>query len=273
MSNVPGADIEVYFAGSTIVAQYPIGPLGGAAVNVTLLSYLGTAYIGLNLDRAAITEIDLFVDCIQQGLEAVVQAGRTNRLANGRGRGIEHRRRSCRRRRPGRVLPRPSRSRRRVARSSSSTRPRFPATSSAATASPPVRCAISNRSASIQWTCRRGTASTTSSCAARMGREVEFPLPRGQGQFAVVARRVDLDFALVEPRTSRGCHRARRARVSIDHCARRSRRSDRRGPRPLRARFVNRCRRHVVAAAQGTRRRARRTTSASGMPFASTSPT
>ncbi|MEO5839201.1 MAG: wax ester/triacylglycerol synthase domain-containing protein [Acidimicrobiales bacterium] len=76
VSNVPGADIEVYFAGSTIVAQYPIGPLGGAAVNVTLLSYLDTAYIGLNLDRAAITEIDLFVDCIQQGLEAVVHAGR-----------------------------------------------------------------------------------------------------------------------------------------------------------------------------------------------------
>jgi hypothetical protein len=75
VSNVPGADIEAYFAGSTIVAQYPIGPLGGAAVNVTLLSYLGTAYIGLNLDRAAITEIDLFVDCIQQGLEAVVHAG------------------------------------------------------------------------------------------------------------------------------------------------------------------------------------------------------
>jgi hypothetical protein len=76
VSNVPGADIEVYFAGSTVLAQYPIGPLGGAAVNVTLLSYLDTAYIGLNLDRAAITEIDLFVDCIQQGLEAVVDAGR-----------------------------------------------------------------------------------------------------------------------------------------------------------------------------------------------------
>jgi diacylglycerol O-acyltransferase len=76
VSNVPGADIEVYFAGSTVVAQYPIGPLGGAAVNVTLLSYLDTAYIGLHLDRAAITEIDLFVDCIQQGLEAVVDAGR-----------------------------------------------------------------------------------------------------------------------------------------------------------------------------------------------------
>lgn len=75
VSNVPGADIEVYFAGSTIVAQYPIGPLGGAAVNVTLLSYLDTAYIGVNLDRAAISEIDLFVDCIQQGLQAVVDAG------------------------------------------------------------------------------------------------------------------------------------------------------------------------------------------------------
>jgi hypothetical protein len=77
VSNVPGAEFEIFFAGSPIVAQYPIGPLGGAAVNVTLLSYLGTAYIGCNLDRAAISEIDLFVDCIQQGLEAVVDAGHT----------------------------------------------------------------------------------------------------------------------------------------------------------------------------------------------------
>jgi hypothetical protein len=74
---VPGANIELFFAGTRIVAQYPIGPLGGAAVNVTLLSYLDTAYIGLHVDRAAVSDIDLFVDCIQQGLEAVVALGHT----------------------------------------------------------------------------------------------------------------------------------------------------------------------------------------------------
>jgi hypothetical protein len=77
VSNVPGANVELFFAGTKIVAQYPIGPLGGAAVNVTLLSYLDTAYIGLNVDRAAVTDIDLFVDCIQHGLETVVQVGAT----------------------------------------------------------------------------------------------------------------------------------------------------------------------------------------------------
>jgi diacylglycerol O-acyltransferase / wax synthase len=76
VSNVPGADVELFFAGATIVSQYPIGPLGGAAVNVTLLSYLDTAYIGLNLDRAAVTDIDLLVGCVREGLEAVVQTGR-----------------------------------------------------------------------------------------------------------------------------------------------------------------------------------------------------
>ena len=76
VSNLPGADFELFFAGAAIVAQYPIGPLGGAAVNVTLLSYLDMAYIGVNADRAAVTDTDLFAQCIQEGLEAVVQVGR-----------------------------------------------------------------------------------------------------------------------------------------------------------------------------------------------------
>jgi len=74
VSNVAGVDFALFFAGAQIVAQYPIGPLGGAAVNVTLLSYRDTAYIGVNLDRAAVTDIDLFVDCLHQGLETVVRA-------------------------------------------------------------------------------------------------------------------------------------------------------------------------------------------------------
>jgi diacylglycerol O-acyltransferase len=76
VSNLPGADVELFFAGASIVAQYPIGPLGGAAVNVTLLSYRDIAYIGVNVDRAAVTDVDLFADCILEGLEAVVQVGR-----------------------------------------------------------------------------------------------------------------------------------------------------------------------------------------------------
>jgi WS/DGAT/MGAT family acyltransferase len=84
VSNVPGATVDFFFAGARIVAQYPIGPLGGAAVNVTLLSYLDTAHIGLHVDRAAVTDVGLFVDCIQAGLEAVVQIGQsTSRRARG----------------------------------------------------------------------------------------------------------------------------------------------------------------------------------------------
>jgi len=75
VSNISGVDFGLFFAGTQILAQYPIGPLGGAAVNVTLLSYCGTAYIGVNLDRAAITDTSLFVDCLHEGLEAVVRVG------------------------------------------------------------------------------------------------------------------------------------------------------------------------------------------------------
>lgn len=96
VSNVAGADIELYFAGAKIVAQYPIGPLGGAALNVTLLSYLDMAYIGLNIDRAAVTDVELLVDCLQQGIEAVVAIGRPPRTTRSAASSRSHARRAHR---------------------------------------------------------------------------------------------------------------------------------------------------------------------------------
>jgi diacylglycerol O-acyltransferase len=63
-SNVPGAPIPLYLAGAGMEAQYAFGPRGGAAVNLTLLSYLDQLSIGVNADPAAVREPEAFMACL-----------------------------------------------------------------------------------------------------------------------------------------------------------------------------------------------------------------
>lgn len=72
VSNLPGLPHDVYMAGAKITRMYPFGPLPGCAVMLTLLSHAGTACIGINSDRAAVTEPDLLVECLAEGLAEVV---------------------------------------------------------------------------------------------------------------------------------------------------------------------------------------------------------
>ena len=55
-SNVRGSPMPVYIAGAQLLENYPIGPLAGVAFNLTLLSYLGSLDMGLNIDAAAVAE-------------------------------------------------------------------------------------------------------------------------------------------------------------------------------------------------------------------------
>ena len=70
-SNVPGAPVPVFMAGARLEAQYPFGPLGGAAVNVTLLSHLDTCLVGINSDPAAVADPVVLRDCIAEGFDEV----------------------------------------------------------------------------------------------------------------------------------------------------------------------------------------------------------
>jgi diacylglycerol O-acyltransferase len=70
-SNVPGAPIPVYIAGAKLEAQYPFGPLAGAAMNLTLLSYLDELQIGVNMDRAAIPDPETFGACMRDGFDEI----------------------------------------------------------------------------------------------------------------------------------------------------------------------------------------------------------
>jgi hypothetical protein len=74
-SNVPGVPIPVFLAGAQMEAQFPFGPMSGAATNITLMSYLDEAQIGVNLDPAAVTDHEMFLDCLRDGFDEVLKAG------------------------------------------------------------------------------------------------------------------------------------------------------------------------------------------------------
>ena len=47
--------------------QYAFGPTIGSAVNVTLLTYVDTCALGIDVDTGAIPDYDEFLDCLVQG--------------------------------------------------------------------------------------------------------------------------------------------------------------------------------------------------------------
>jgi diacylglycerol O-acyltransferase / wax synthase len=74
-SNVPGSPLPIYIAGARVDAMFPFGPLAGVAVNITLLSHLDEAGIGINSDMAAVPDPDVLLECIEESFRAVLKAG------------------------------------------------------------------------------------------------------------------------------------------------------------------------------------------------------
>ncbi len=71
-SNVPGPPFPVFMAGARVEEFYAFGPLAGAAINITLFSYDGTVHLGVNSDRAAVGDHELFTRCLRAALDDTV---------------------------------------------------------------------------------------------------------------------------------------------------------------------------------------------------------
>lgn len=78
-SNVPGPPIPLYCAGAEIEEMFPFGPLGGAALNVTLFSYNKRLCLTINVDTAAVPDIDELHACLEQGFAEVLACGQRAR--------------------------------------------------------------------------------------------------------------------------------------------------------------------------------------------------
>jgi WS/DGAT/MGAT family acyltransferase len=74
-SNVPGPRRPTWVSGARIEAFMPFGPIAGASVNVTAFSYDGMMHVGINMDRAAVADPRLLIECMQKGFEEVLAVG------------------------------------------------------------------------------------------------------------------------------------------------------------------------------------------------------
>jgi hypothetical protein len=63
-SNVRGAPFPLYIAGARMDGNYPIGPIGGTAWNLTLMTYDGNLDMGLNVDAGAVEDPEGLRDAI-----------------------------------------------------------------------------------------------------------------------------------------------------------------------------------------------------------------
>ena len=73
-SNVRGAPVPMYISGAQLLQNYPMGPLAGVAFNLTLLSYLGSLDMGLNIDAAAVAEPARLAKLLGQSFKALARA-------------------------------------------------------------------------------------------------------------------------------------------------------------------------------------------------------
>lgn len=71
-SNVRGAPFDLWVAGAHVEANHPMGPTAGVAFNATVLSYRGRLDLGLNSDRAAVTDPDRLLACLRSAAEEIL---------------------------------------------------------------------------------------------------------------------------------------------------------------------------------------------------------
>jgi diacylglycerol O-acyltransferase len=71
-SDVPGFPQPVFLAGAKVQMQYAFSPTIGAGLNVTLLSYVDTCALGINVDAGAIPDFEVFYDCLVAGFDDVL---------------------------------------------------------------------------------------------------------------------------------------------------------------------------------------------------------
>jgi diacylglycerol O-acyltransferase len=70
-SNVKASPIPMYVAGAELLENYPVGPLAGVAFNLTLLSYVGSLDMGLNIDSAAVADPELLARALGRSFSAL----------------------------------------------------------------------------------------------------------------------------------------------------------------------------------------------------------
>jgi WS/DGAT/MGAT family acyltransferase len=75
ISNVPGPPFPLYCAGAKMLSLYPMGPIfDGAAVNITVMSYMGTMGFGIVACREVVDDVWFIARALEDTLEELKKA-------------------------------------------------------------------------------------------------------------------------------------------------------------------------------------------------------
>jgi diacylglycerol O-acyltransferase len=77
VSNVPGPSFPLFLAGARMASMYPLGPVTeGVGLNMTVMSYCGTVYFGLNACRETMPTISEMPKMLDEALDELLVATR-----------------------------------------------------------------------------------------------------------------------------------------------------------------------------------------------------
>ncbi|BBZ45540.1 WS/DGAT/MGAT family O-acyltransferase [Mycobacterium parmense] len=77
ITNAPGAQSQMYVAGTKLLETYAVPPLlHNQALAIGVTSYNGMLYFGINADREAMSDVDLLPGLLSQSLDELLEASR-----------------------------------------------------------------------------------------------------------------------------------------------------------------------------------------------------
>ena len=77
ITNAPGAQSQIHIAGTKLLETYSVPPLlHNQALAISVTSYNGMLYFGINADRDAMSDVDLLPGLLDQSLEELLGASR-----------------------------------------------------------------------------------------------------------------------------------------------------------------------------------------------------
>lgn len=77
ITNAPGAQSQMYVAGAKLLETYVVPPLlPNQALAISVTSYNGMLYFGINADREAMSDVELVPGLLDQSLEELLEASR-----------------------------------------------------------------------------------------------------------------------------------------------------------------------------------------------------
>jgi diacylglycerol O-acyltransferase len=75
ISNVPGPNVALYYAGAKLLAYYPLSAIAeGQGLNITVMSYGGGLHFGLIADRDLVPDLDVMAGYLVDELKVLVHA-------------------------------------------------------------------------------------------------------------------------------------------------------------------------------------------------------